>query len=241
MGIKFHCPQGHKLNVKAFLAGKRGVCPKCGSKLRIPSASEPGLDGEGSDEPEETDAAHSAASRGNGSGVVAEAIATRHVASQVAAPAVAAAPLPYAADTAPASQESGSAIDDPIAQQPTAIWYVRPPTGGQYGPARGDVMRRWLAEGRVSGDSLVWREGWTDWQTASKLFPQLLAPDAAAEVASRPAPARQASLAPRSSARTAARYQSKQQSTSALAIGIVIGLAALCAVLIGVLVYLWLA
>ena len=34
-------------------------------------------------------------------------------------------------------------------------------------------MRRWLSEGRVSSDSLVWREGWTDWQHAGKLFPAL--------------------------------------------------------------------
>jgi hypothetical protein len=37
MGIRFSCPNGHKLNVKAFLAGKRGVCPQCGAKFLIPS------------------------------------------------------------------------------------------------------------------------------------------------------------------------------------------------------------
>jgi hypothetical protein len=36
MGIRFTCPNGHKLHVKAFLAGKRGVCPKCGVKVQIP-------------------------------------------------------------------------------------------------------------------------------------------------------------------------------------------------------------
>ena len=36
MGIKFLCPNGHKMNVKAFLAGKRGKCPKCGASVRIP-------------------------------------------------------------------------------------------------------------------------------------------------------------------------------------------------------------
>jgi hypothetical protein len=53
------------------------------------------------------------------------------------------------------------------------IWYVRPPTGGQFGPAAGQLMRTWLAEGRLSGDTLVWREGWRDWQEAGKVFPQL--------------------------------------------------------------------
>jgi hypothetical protein len=60
------------------------------------------------------------------------------------------------------------------------IWYVRPPTGGQFGPAAGDVMRSWLAEGRVSADSLLWREGWRDWLEAGEVFPQLRADQTAA-------------------------------------------------------------
>jgi hypothetical protein len=39
MGIRFLCPNGHKLNVKADLAGKRASCPECGAKLMIPAAS----------------------------------------------------------------------------------------------------------------------------------------------------------------------------------------------------------
>lgn len=40
MGIRFSCPNGHKLHVKEFLAGKRGVCPSCGAKFVIPSPTE---------------------------------------------------------------------------------------------------------------------------------------------------------------------------------------------------------
>jgi hypothetical protein len=40
MGIRFNCPNGHKLNVKEFLAGKRGVCPQCGAKFIIPTPVE---------------------------------------------------------------------------------------------------------------------------------------------------------------------------------------------------------
>ena len=65
---------------------------------------------------------------------------------------------------------------DPIDEAPQAIWYVRPPSGGQYGPARGDIMRKWMGEGRVSPDSLVWREGWDDWRTAAEAFPSLGGP-----------------------------------------------------------------
>ena len=62
---------------------------------------------------------------------------------------------------------------DPISEAPNANWYVRPPSGGQYGPAKGDVLRKWIGEGRVTADSLIWRDGWDDWQTAGPLFPEL--------------------------------------------------------------------
>jgi hypothetical protein len=41
MGIRFSCPNGHKLNVKSFLAGKRAICPDCGAKVIVPSLSDP--------------------------------------------------------------------------------------------------------------------------------------------------------------------------------------------------------
>jgi len=45
-------------------------------------------------------------------------------------------------------------------------------------------MRRWLSEGRVSADSMVWREGWADWKLAAPVFPSLEAvPSAAKSVA----------------------------------------------------------
>jgi hypothetical protein len=39
MGIKFRCSNGHKIHVKSFLAGKKGRCPECGVKIRVPKAS----------------------------------------------------------------------------------------------------------------------------------------------------------------------------------------------------------
>jgi hypothetical protein len=62
---------------------------------------------------------------------------------------------------------------DPFTEAPKAVWYVRPASGGQFGPANGEVMGTWVAEGRVSPDSLVWREGWRDWREAAAVFPQL--------------------------------------------------------------------
>jgi len=37
MGIRLQCPNGHKVHVKSFLAGKRGICPQCGAKFDIPA------------------------------------------------------------------------------------------------------------------------------------------------------------------------------------------------------------
>jgi hypothetical protein len=34
-------------------------------------------------------------------------------------------------------------------------------------------MRNWLSEGRISSDSLVWREGWRDWLEAGDVFIEL--------------------------------------------------------------------
>jgi hypothetical protein len=39
MGVRFECPQGHQLHVKAHLAGKRGICPECGTRFVVPSFS----------------------------------------------------------------------------------------------------------------------------------------------------------------------------------------------------------
>ncbi len=39
MGIRFYCPNGHKLNVKEFQAGRRGICPFCGARILIPTQS----------------------------------------------------------------------------------------------------------------------------------------------------------------------------------------------------------
>ncbi len=84
-------------------------------------------------------------------------------------------PAGAAAVSSPSARQrtTKSAEADPIAEAPEAVWYVRPPTGGQFGPADAQIMRRWLSEGRVSADSLVWREGWEDWKTGDTVFPSL--------------------------------------------------------------------
>lgn len=49
-----------------------------------------------------------------------------------------------------------------------------PGASNQYGPAAGEEFRVWLQEGRVTADSLVWRQDWPEWKPAGSVFSQLL-------------------------------------------------------------------
>ncbi|MFV1965088.1 MAG: DUF4339 domain-containing protein [Pirellulaceae bacterium] len=156
MGIRFYCPNGHKLNVKDFLAGKRGICPRCSARFRIPQESQVSKD---APKTRPTDPAAIPEPQAVGASTAATEV------EQLPLGRLDMPPEPVLHAPAPES--------DPIAEAPQAVWYVRPPSGGQFGPARGDVMQRWIIEGRVSADTLVWREGWPDWRAAGPLFPTL--------------------------------------------------------------------
>jgi hypothetical protein len=149
MGIRFYCPNGHKLNVKDFQAGRNGLCPVCGTAMQIPREST---------RPSSRDAEKR--SRRGQTGVATDvAVAPAPVAPPVAT-----------SSSAPAATRGAA---DPSVEAGDVVWYVRPSAGGQFGPAAAEVMRTWLGEGRVGSDALVWREGWRDWREAGHVFPQL--------------------------------------------------------------------
>ncbi len=233
MGIRTNCPQcGQKLNLKAHLAGKVGVCPQCQAKFRIPelpagtSATESGIDlppslapkpeaqSAAPAQPAQAPAAQAAtagqpapaapgttqasvgtpqqantsvatavpAAQGVPAAQVPQSatpgavpVAGTPVAGTPAATSVTGTPAPAAVVAQQATPVAGqsAAGPDPLNEAPEAVWYVRPPNGGQYGPAKADVMRGWIKEGRVTADCLVWREGWGDWKRADVTFPSL--------------------------------------------------------------------
>lgn len=163
MGIKFFCPNGHKLNVKTFLAGKKAICPKCGAKVLVPGTSTGGDD----------------QAEGGGATAVPPGLADAAFGAAMAHPhgGAGAAWQPNLNPLQPGNPAAapGTAMIDPIDEAPTAVWYVRPPSGGQYGPAAGPTMRAWIQEGRVTANSLVWRDGWPEWRSAAATFPALAA------------------------------------------------------------------
>jgi len=232
MGIRFFCPKGHKLNVKDFQAGRKGICPYCGARIQIPTEStrppskkgrhrnaptgDAAIDppgGEAEDgptgpvppvgattpsvAPEVGPPVPEAAVVGTTGGTmvgdsaqgplggspIGQPAARPASQSSPAAGAPARLPAPTAfAPAAPVVAAPGGAasslpspVADPLAEAGDVVWYVRPSSGGQFGPASSEVMRTWLDQNRVGVDSLVWREGWPDWRQAATVFPQLRA------------------------------------------------------------------
>lgn len=155
MGIRFRCPQGHQLNVKTELAGKRGVCPQCGAKVEIPQspAQQPSPSGGGSEvaraggeTQSKTPSSPSPSPADGGGGIEPQAEVAR-LEAKVAKQQAAAAPQ--------------AAVED--------AWYVRPPAGGQFGPASSSDFAQWIRDGRVVPEAYVWRAGWPDWRKAGEV------------------------------------------------------------------------
>ena len=191
MGIRFRCHHCEKqLHVKDFQAGKRGKCPKCKASFRIPeddadyslslepagqemvaAASHTSSDSQsfsnkasadldealGLDAPSDFDAANDLPDTISGQEPEREQVE----------------PLRMQPVENEWSQEA-SPPQEPTQKQPTApaFWYVRPPSGGQFGPADQEVFEQWLTENRVTADSLVWRDGWEEWLPAAEAMPE---------------------------------------------------------------------
>jgi hypothetical protein len=131
MGVRFECPNGHKLNVKAHLAGERGICPDCGARFIVPSFS----GGRVEEAPSATDSAVA---------------------------------LEMSFSDAPGFKSgAGSAVDAEVA------WYVRPTSGGQFGPVDTNEFKQWVADGRVAATAWVWRTGWPDWKSGAEALPTI--------------------------------------------------------------------
>jgi GYF domain 2 len=70
----------------------------------------------------------------------------------------------------PIGTSADTRLPEAIRVAPEAMWFVRPPSGGQFGPASGPIFSQWVDERRVTRDSLVWREGWEQWKLADEVF-----------------------------------------------------------------------
>lgn len=221
VGIRFRCHHCEfELHVKDFQAGKRGKCPTCKARFRIPlESSEYSLDADVELEAVGVKASESA-EHASQDGVQASHATSDSSANEAASVATIEAPSdpqePAAEEPAaqePASQERSTEqpapqsglestspstiappaqtlVPDRFREAPEAKWYVRPPAGGQYGPASLEDFEQWLSEKRVTHDSLIWREGWPEWLNAAKALPELFTTESPASLMpAAPAPA----------------------------------------------------
>ena len=143
MGIRFYCPNGHKLNVKTFQAGMRGICPYCGAKIEIPlKSTRPSSKQERAARKAGSEAVDQAP---GGPAADSEPQPADRVESPVTAsdfgPSVAQAqPDPVAAPQQSAADASAPA--DPLVAAADVVWYVRPASGGQFGPSMATTPAR---------------------------------------------------------------------------------------------------
>jgi hypothetical protein len=221
MGIRFACHHcGHPLNIKQELAGRVGRCPDCEQRFRIPLEDAP-------------QSLPISATAGEGTSDSVTDLAWRGDTRE-----------PVTPEAVPAK---GSATTLAAALTNATQWYVRPPAGGQYGPADDELIKNWIAEYRITPSTLVWRDGWPQWKNASEVFPELT--DAAAR--SRPptsnAVSGKASLDELAVATAAAPAMvgdaaigQKRSARKRRRLQLVIGLAAIVCCLIGALILLWL-
>jgi len=237
MGIRFVCDScDRKLHVKAFLAGKLGLCPHCNARVRIPSEEQAQSQTPAPKTPApktpapKTPAPKTLVQSGAPSGAAGQ---QADIESDLREPTGATGPPSLPLPSVP----SDAAAADPISEQPDASWYVRPPSGGQFGPATGDVMRSWIGEGRVTADSLVWREGWEDWMTAESQFASLRTRPLIAATGPAWDPVQSAGPEHPNSGSSSHGRRSQQAQSRSSASAIFVTLLLITAVLLGILVF----
>ena len=195
MGIHFACHHcNHSLHVKDFQGGKRGRCPECKAPFRIPlmDASHSLALDYSPVNPDamltfSTSSRTAKTSKKSSSAISIETdVPTKNSSEKSARPKKATAASQKQSNV---DQQTLKHIDKNVPalsekEMPTALsaaldakWFVRPPSGGQFGPASPQLLMEWIAERRVTADSFLWCEGMPQWQAATDLIPELVSPE----------------------------------------------------------------
>jgi hypothetical protein len=178
MGICFFCPNGHPLNVKAELAGKIGLCPKCRVKMRIPTQSMREINDKeyrGQPTAEEVTSVRkkkrdSEKTKTPDLGTdSANAHGTEHPMNELIR-MVTEGSSRSAGERRVTPQDLPSSGD--LLNDPNVVWFVTTSEGQRYGPAKGSVLKEWINERRVGPKALVLRSGWKTPLEAGQVFPE---------------------------------------------------------------------
>jgi len=191
MGIVAFCPHGHRVKVKDSLAGKKGVCPICQTRFRIPGQRVPKLP---TARVLSLDAAWAA--------TLPRAVILPLPASEPPAPSPArrsSAPSKAGMPRQPAtSMPTAGLPDNPqaglrdnpqagspdnpqaglrgmhplIGERPDLAWCVAVPGGSPSPPMTAQEMQAWLDTRLATGEELVWRADWQEWAPIRLVFPE---------------------------------------------------------------------
>lgn len=181
MGIVSFCPQGHRVKVKDHLAGRKGICPTCGARFRIPLAS---VDPPPAAGASVASAALRVAEIVSLDAAVAERLPRALPLARAFEPAVAPLAAPVAdsgrAVTAPAARvaeehdavEPAARLHPLIAARVDLAWCHARPGGAASDPLQAAAMQAWLDSGAAAADALVWRADWGEWRPLAMAFPE---------------------------------------------------------------------
>jgi hypothetical protein len=171
MGIVSFCPQGHRVKVKDHLAGKKGVCPTCGGKFRIPLASaEPVVRNAG-------EAALPLARIVSHDGDLAARL-PRALRLETPTGGGTGGDEPEHDDEILGDDSAQPQPPDPatrhpaISSRPDLAWCLAVPGGTASEPLTAEAMQAWLESRQTIGNELVWRADWPEWLPIGQVFPE---------------------------------------------------------------------
>lgn len=178
MGIVSFCPRGHRMKVKDHLAGKKGICPTCGERFRIPLATPTaGRASAAAGLPEARLVSLEPGAAATLPEVLMLAESGSPAPTRVLPPTRAPAPngpervdVDPAMTVAPATDDSGD-VPAAIAEAAEASWCIAVPGGTASAAMSGPALLAWLLSGQATGGELVWRSDWSDWQPLARVFP----------------------------------------------------------------------
>jgi len=170
MGIIASCPNGHRIKVKDDLAGKKGICPTCHAKFRIPdkhvdeAPQKPAGGGLPTARVISLDPLYAA------SLATAYPVEEADTVGASTAELEAAHPQPdfvLVSEAEPDAAPAHAALDE----RPDLAWCVAVRGGAPSAPLAAAALRAWLESGAATADHVVWRADWPEWRPLVEVFP----------------------------------------------------------------------
>jgi len=164
MGIVAFCPNGHRINVKDSFAGRKGLCPTCGAKFRIPAAGSA----------IETPGAALPTARLLDVDPAVAATLPRVLPFDDAPAPIAVEPEPVPAPAPAPAEPPAPALHPVLAERPDLQWCIAFPGGEPTEPLPAESMQAWLDSGQAEGNEVVWRSDWPEWRPAKDVFADVI-------------------------------------------------------------------